>query len=135
MSKLIFVNLPVKNLVKTKEFFARLGFKYNPQFTDENAACMVISQEIFVMLLAENSFESFTKKPITDTRKSSEVIVALSAGSRQEVDEFADRALAAGGTSVSEAQDMGFMYSRNFRDPDGHMWEILYMDPSHIDPF
>jgi uncharacterized protein len=129
----IFVNLPVKDLEKTMEFYSKVGFEFNPQFTNESAACMVIGQNIFAMLLVEEYFKSFTKKEIPDTGKSSQAIVALSVESRQEVDEITDKALAAGATPTNEPQDHGFMYSRSFTDLDGHLWELVFMEASHVE--
>ncbi|MFE5317997.1 VOC family protein [Paenibacillus sp. NPDC056579] len=130
----IFVNLPVKDLQQSMDFFKKAGFEFNPHFTDENAACLVISDSIFAMLLVEPFFSSFTKKEITDTAKSAEVIVGLSASSRAQVDEIVNKAVAAGGSSNSEPMDQGFMYSRSFQDVDGHIWEVIYMDMSAVDP-
>ncbi|MBM7620724.1 putative lactoylglutathione lyase [Bacillus tianshenii] len=123
----IFVNLPVKNLDETIEFFSKIGFEFNPQFTDENATCMVISENIFAMLLVEDYFRSFTKKDISDTAKSSEVIIALTANSREEVDEIVNRAFEAGGKPSNDPQDHGFMYGWGFEDINGHLWEVFYM--------
>jgi predicted lactoylglutathione lyase len=124
----IFVNLPVKNLDETTEFFSKIGFEFNPQFTDENATCMVISDSIFAMLLVEDYFKSFTKKDISDTSKSSEVIIALTANSREEVDEIVNRAFDAGGKPSNDPQDHGFMYGWGFEDINGHLWEVFYME-------
>ncbi len=124
----IFVNLPVKNLNKSKEFFSRLGYSFNPKFTDEKAACLVISDTIYAMLLTEPFFRTFTKKEIADASKSIECILTISADSREQVDELADAALAAGGTISRDPADEGWMYTRSFEDPDGHAWEIFYMD-------
>jgi uncharacterized protein len=132
MAKMIFVNLPVKDLERSKEFFTALGYTFNPQFTDENAACLVISDAIFAMLLTEPYFKGFTKKELPDTSKSAEVIVALSADSREEVDTLVDKAMAAGGQPSIATQDLGFMYSRSFQDPDGHAWEVVWMDPAAV---
>lgn len=129
-NRMIFVNLPVRNLNDTMDFFTKLGFKFNPQFTDQNAACMVVSEDAFVMLLAEEFFKTFTKKGISDATKSTEVIVALSANSREEVDEMVNKALAAGGKASNEPSDYGWMYQWSFQDLDGHLWEVGYMDPS-----
>lgn len=128
MATQIFVNLPVKDLPRAVEFFTKLGFTFNPQFTDENATCMIVGKEIFVMLLVEKFFKTFTGKEVADAAKSTEVIVALSAASRQEVDGMLDRARAAGGKESRPPQDYGWMYGRGFEDVDGHLWEILYMD-------
>jgi len=124
----IFVNLPVKNLAASMEFFEKLGFTFNPQFTDENAACMVISEDIFAMLLMEEFFRTFTQKEIADATKTAEAILALSVESREQVDLMMESALTAGASEPREAQDHGFMYGRSFEDPDGHLWEIFYMD-------
>lgn len=131
----IFVNLPVKDLNKTKEFFSKVGFEFNPQFTNEQAACMVISDNIFAMLLVEEFFHSFiqpTKKAIADASQTTEVLVALSADSRDEVNELVNRALEAGAKPYSDPVDHGFMYSWSFQDPDGHLWEVVFMEPSTI---
>ncbi len=124
----IFVNLPVKDLNKSIEFFTKLGFTFNPQFTDENATCMVIGENIFAMLLTEPFFKTFTKKDICDTAKSTEAILAIDAASRKEVDEMVSNAVNAGGLEPKETQDHGWMYGRSFQDIDGHLWEVLYMD-------
>jgi len=132
MATQIYVNLPVKNLNKAIEFFTKLGFTFNPQFTDETATCMIVSEDIFVMLLTEAKFKTFTPKAICDATKSTEVLVALSAESREKVDEMVRKAVAAGGTTYSESKDYGFMYQHGFQDIDGHIWELLYMEPSAI---
>lgn len=130
-TKQIFVNLPVKNLDKTKAFFAALGYTFNEQFTDANAACMVVQKDsIHVMLLVEEFFKTFTTKSITDTAKSTEVLLCLSCESRAEVDELVAKAKAAGGTTPTEPKDYGFMYGHGFQDIDGHLWELVYMDPN-----
>lgn len=128
----IFVNLPVKNLNKSMEFFAQLGFAFNPQFSDENAACMIIGEDIYAMLLLERFFKSFINKEIADATQSAEVILALSADSREKVDEMVSKALAVGGKPFNEPSDHGWMYSRSFQDPDDHLWEIVWMDPSAV---
>ena len=130
--KQIFVNLPVKDLNKTVEFFTKLGFRFNPQFTDDNATCMIVSDNIFVMLLVEKFFKTFTKKEICDAKKSTEVLIALSAESREKVDEMINKAIDAGGIESREPQDYGWMYGRSFEDIDGHLWEIIYMDESAL---
>lgn len=132
MATQIFVNLPVKDLNKSVEFFTQLGYKFNPQFTDENATCMIISEDIYVMLLVEKFFKTFTKKEICDTKKSVEAILALSVDSKERVDEMVNKAIAAGGTTPNPKQDEGFMYSWGYQDLDGHLWEVLYMDQSQI---
>ncbi len=116
MATKIFVNLPVKDLNKTIEFFTKLGFKFNPQFTDENATCMIVGEDIFVMLLVEKFFKTFTKKEICDTSKKTEVIVALSVEGREKVDQMINRAIEAGGRESREPQDHGWMYGRSFED-------------------
>lgn len=126
----IFVNLPVRDLEQSKVFFAALGFTFNPQFTDEKAACMVLGENLFSMLLSEPFFQSFTKLPVADARKTTEVLIALSVGSRSLVDELLGKALAAGAAEARDAQDHGFMYGRAFHDLDGHIWEIFWMDAS-----
>jgi uncharacterized protein len=130
MATQIFVNLPVKDLNKSVEFFTKLGFKFNPQFTDENATCMIVGENIFVMLLVENFFKTFTPKEICDATKSTEVLVCLSSESRTDVDAMVAKAIAAGGTTYKEPQDHGFMYGHGFQDLDGHIWEIAFMEPS-----
>ena len=126
----IFVNLPVKDLNKTVEFFTKLGFTFNPQFTDENATCMIVGKDIFVMLLVEKFFKTFTKKEISDTTKNTEAIVALSAQSREEVDQMMEKVVNAGGKEARDPQDYGWMYARSFEDINGHLWDIFYMDES-----
>ena len=128
MTTKIFVNLPVKDLNKTVEFFTKLGFTFNPQFTDENATCMIIGDNMYVMLLVEKFFKTFTKKEICDSTKDAEVIVALSAESREKVDHMINRVIEAGGRESREPQDHGWMYGRSFQDIDGHLWEIIHMD-------
>ena len=129
----IFVNLPVSDLEKSKAFYTQLGFAINEQFTDENASCVVISDTIYVMLLTHEFFRRFTPKSIVDAQGATEAINAISAESRTGVDDLADRALAAGGAQTNPPQDEGFMYSRSFSDLDGHLWEVMYMDPSTIE--
>lgn len=126
----IFVNLPVKNLDQSIEFFTHLGYTFNPQFTDETATCMIISEDIFVMLLTEAKFKLFTPKAICDASKSTEVLICLSCDSRAEVDELVRKAVAAGGTTYNDPQDHGFMYGHGYQDLDGHIWELVYMVPS-----
>ena len=132
MTTKIFVNLPAKDLNKIIEFFTKLGFKFNPQFTDENATCMIVGEDIFVMLLVEKFFKTFTKKEICDTSKNTEVIVALSVEGREKVDQMINRAIEAGGRESREPQDHGWMYGRSFEDINGHIWEIIYMDESAL---
>ena len=128
----IFVNLPVKDLKKSMSFYEAIGFKNNPQFTDNTAACMVVSEDIFVMILTHEKFRSFTPKQIADATKSSEVLNALSYASRDEVSDVVARAVAAGGMKYAEPKDYGFMYQHGFQDPDGHIWEVMWMDPAAI---
>ena len=132
MASKIFVNLPVKDLSQSIEFFTKLGFRFNQQFTDETATCMIVSDDIFVMLLTEERLKTFTPKEICDAKKYTEVLVALSVESRADVGEMVRKAVAAGGTTYNEPQDHGFMYAHGFQDLDGHIWEIFYMDPSAI---
>ena len=132
MARKIFVNLPVNDLPKSMEFFKKLGFTFNPQFTDVTAACMVVSEDIYVMLLTQNKFKSFTPKPVCDATKGTEVLVCLSAASRDEVNDLVRKAVSAGGTTYKEPQDYGFMYGHGFQDLDGHIWELAYMEPSAI---
>jgi predicted lactoylglutathione lyase len=132
MSRKIFVNLPVKNLHKSMAFFKALGFPNNPQFTDDTAACIVISDDIFAMLLTEAKFKEFTPKGIADAKKSTEVLTALSADSRDEVNRLVDTALQAGATEARPPMDHGFMFGRSFNDLDGHIWEIFWMDPAQV---
>lgn len=132
MATNIFVNLPVRNLDKSKAFFIQLGFVFNPQFTGETAACMIVADNIYVMLLTEEKFKTFTPKEICDATRSTEVLVCLSSESRETVDEMVRKAVAAGGTTYNEPQDHGFMYGHGFQDLDGHIWEIMFMEPSAI---
>jgi uncharacterized protein len=128
----IFVNLPVKDLPRSKEFFAKLGFTFNAQFTDDTGACMVVSEHAYVMLLTYAKFKAFAPNAIADANKSTEVLVALSCENRGRVDELVAKAVAAGGRNYNNPQDYGFMYGHGFQDLDGHVWEVFYMDPSHI---
>lgn len=132
MATKIFVNLPVKDLKKSIEFFTKLGYTFNQQFTDETATCMIISEDIYAMLLTHEKFQSFTKKQIADTTKTTEVLTCLSADSKEQVNELVDKAVKAGGTETKEPQDHGFMFYRSFDDLDGHTWEIMWMDPTAI---
>ncbi|WEO95002.1 VOC family protein [Streptomyces sp. FXJ1.172] len=130
--QMIFVNLPVDDLDASKKFFTELGYTINPQFSDEKAASVVISDTIVAMLLTKPFYATFTKKEIADATKTSEVLVCLSAESRSKVDELVDRAIAAGGTETGPTQDHGFMYGRAFDDLDGHTWEVMWMDPAAV---
>lgn len=132
MSQQIFVNLPIKDLNKSVEFFTKLGYTFNAQFTNENATCMVISENIFAMLLVEPYFKSFTGREICDMTKCNEVLLALSVESKDKVNEMLDKVIAAGGKEFTEAKDHGFMYTRNFQDLDGHVWEIFWMDAAAV---
>jgi uncharacterized protein len=131
MSKKIFVNLPTKDLEKAKSFYTALGYSMNPDFTDEDVACVVISDEIQVMVLVEPLFSRFTRRDIADATKVTETILALSVDSREEVDDLVDKALAAGGSPVDQPETHD-MYSRTFCDPDGHMWEVVWFDPAGL---
>jgi predicted lactoylglutathione lyase len=128
----IFINLPVRHLKKSVEFFGALGFSFNRQFTDDTATCMIVSDNIFVMLLTEKKFRGFTPKEICDATRNTEVLLALSMESRAKVDEMVRMAVVAGGTTYNEPQDHGFMYQHGFQDPDGHIWEIFWMDPATV---
>ncbi|PUA27235.1 MAG: glyoxalase/bleomycin resistance/extradiol dioxygenase family protein [Cellvibrio sp. 79] len=133
MATQVFVNFPVKDLDKSKAFFSQLGYTFNSQFTDEKAACMVISDTIYSMLVTEAMFKTFTPKTIADGHTTKEVIVCLSCESRAKVDETIQKAVAAGGTAwPTEPLDHGFMYYHGFQDLDGHHWEIMFMEPSHV---
>jgi predicted lactoylglutathione lyase len=129
MATQIFVNLPVKDLQRSIAFFTALGYTFNLDFTNENATCMVVGDNIFVMLLVEEFFKTFIRKEICDARKSTEVLLALPCDNRARVDEQIAKAVAAGATMAREPQDLGFMYSQAFEDPDGHIWELFYMEP------
>lgn len=134
MATQIYVNLPVKNLERSRAFFTSLGYGFDPQFSNESGACMVIDENIYAMLLVESFFQTFTRKPVADATRSTEVLVCLSCDSRAQVDELVAKARAAGGTVPNEAQDHGFMYGHGFEDPDGHVWELMYMDPNAAAP-
>ncbi|MGW8375044.1 VOC family protein [Streptomyces sp. ODS28] len=130
MSTKIFVNLPVKDLDRSKKFFGALGYSANEEFSDENALCLVITEDIYAMLLVEPFFQQFTKKGIADSGTTTEAIVALGVDSREDVDRIADAALASGGAASNDPMEEGAMYARSFQDPDGHLWEVVYMDMS-----
>jgi predicted lactoylglutathione lyase len=132
MSTKIFVNLPVRDLKKSMAFFQALGFRFNPQFTDDTAACMVISDDIYSMLLTHAKFKEFTPKTICDSTQSTEVLIALSRESRHDVSDLVNKAVAAGGTTYAESKDYGFMFQHGFQDLDGHIWELIYMEPSAV---
>ena len=134
MHKQIFVNLPVRDLAASRAFFARLGFEFNAQFSNDDAACMVIGENIYAMLLVERFFKGFTNKPVANAFEATEVLTCLSCDSRAEVDALVEKALAAGGRAPNPRQDHGFMYSHGFEDLDGHVWELVYMDPNAAPP-
>jgi predicted lactoylglutathione lyase len=125
----IFVNLPVKDLPASRKFFDALGYSFNPDFSNDKGACMVVSENIYVMLLTEPFFATFTRKTVADAKQSTEVLICLSAASRAAVDALVEKAWKAGGTVTSEPQDHGFMYGHGFADLDGHQWEVMYMEP------
>ena len=124
----IFVNLPVRNLDKSMAFFKAVGFSFNPQFTDKTGACMVMSEDIYAMLLTHDKVKEFSKKQIADAHKTTEVLTALAVENKTKVHELADKALKAGGKEAYPPKDYGFMFARSFEDPDGHIWEIMWMD-------
>ncbi len=130
MSRKLFVNLAVADLDRSIDFFTKLGFSFDPNFTDESATCMLVGEDAYFMLLVESRFKDFTKQALADPKTQTEAILALTAESREEVDQFADKALESGGAPANEPLDHGFMYTRSFHDPDGHHWEIFWMDPS-----
>jgi hypothetical protein len=132
MNRSIFINLPVRDLDKSKLFMSKLGFEFNPKFTDAKAACMVVNSGAYVMLLTEPFFQGFTTKQQCDTQTSTETLVCYSVGSRAEVDTAMERAIAGGGREAMPAQDHGFMYGRSFYDLDGHHWEVMWMDPAAV---
>jgi predicted lactoylglutathione lyase len=132
MSTKVFVNLPVKDLKKSTTFFGALGFTFNPQFTNDDATCMVISEHNYAMLLTEAYFKTFATKPLVDAHAGTEVLIALGVDSRSTVDDMVDKAVKAGGKEPRPAQDHGFMFGRAFEDPDGHVWEIVWMNPAAV---
>jgi predicted lactoylglutathione lyase len=132
MATKIFVNLPVRDLAASQKFFAALGYTFNPQFSDETGACMVISEDIYTMLLTHAKFKEFTPRSICDATQSTEVLVCLSCENRAQVDELVGKAVAAGGSTYAEPKDYGFMYQHSYQDLDGHLWELVYMDPSAV---
>jgi predicted lactoylglutathione lyase len=134
MATKIFINLPVKDLNKSVEFFTKLDFKFNPQFTNEEATSMIVGEDIFIMLLVEKFFKTFTPKTISDAQKTTEVIISFSTESHAKVDEMIEKVLKAGGKISGETQDIDFMYSRGFEDLDGHLWECAYVDLSAMPP-
>ncbi|HEV8285083.1 MAG TPA: VOC family protein [Chitinophagaceae bacterium] len=132
MATKIFVNLPVKDLNKSKEFFTKLGFSFNPHFTNDQGACLIIGENLFAMLLTEPFFKTFTKKEIADAKKTTEALIAIDAESREKVDEMVKKAAEAGGSIYRKPEDHGWMYGHSFADLDGHQWEILYMDEKAV---
>jgi uncharacterized protein len=133
-SRKTFINLPVRDLKRSIEFFTKLGFTFNPQFTDDRTTCMILSEEAFVMLLVHDRFKEFTKKPISDASTATEVLIALSTDSRDAVDAMVKTAVESGGSHAFDKADHGFMYGWSFYDPDGHHWEVFYMDPNAVPP-
>jgi predicted lactoylglutathione lyase len=131
-SRKLFVNLPVQDLKRSVDFFTKLGFVFNAQFTDETATCMVLSDDAYVMLLVRSRFEGFARRPVSDATKQTEALFAFQVASRAEVDDVVSRALAAGGAKVSDPQDHGFMYLQSFYDLDGHHWEVFWMDEKQM---
>jgi predicted lactoylglutathione lyase len=132
MMRKLFVNVPVKDLQKSVEFFTQLGFTFNPQFTDNNGTCMIIGEDAYVMLLTEDFFKRFTKKELVDAKTNTEVIIAISANSKDEVDQIVHAALAHGGKTSNDATDQEFMYTWSFQDIDDHLWEVIYMNPDAL---
>lgn len=125
----LFVNLAVRDLQRSVDFFTKLGFAFDSRFTDETATCMLVGEDAYVMLLVESRFADFTRKGLSDATKGTEAILAFSVESREQVDQLAETALASGGSPANEPMDLGFMYQRSFDDPDGHLWEVFWMDP------
>lgn len=134
MATKIFVNMSVKDLPKSIAFFTAMGYTFNPQFTDDTATCMIISDDIYAMLLTEARFKDFAPKAVCDAHQSTEMLIALSCDTRGQVDVLVSKAIEAGATTFKDPQDHGFMYLRSFQDLDGHIWEIFFMDPAHVMP-
>jgi predicted lactoylglutathione lyase len=132
MATKIFINLPVEDLDKSVSFFSNLGYIFNPQFTDEKAACMIISDSIFAMLMIKDYFKTYTKKQVSDAKTFTEVLIALDANSKEEVQQIVAKASALGASIYSEPQDHGWMYQHSFADLDGHQWEFMYMDINQL---
>ncbi|MFJ9903869.1 VOC family protein [Streptomyces sp. NPDC101152] len=130
--QMIFVNLATDDVDASKKFFTELGFAINPQFSGEDSTCVMISDTIVVMLLSKRHYANFTKKEIADSTRTSEVLLCLSAESREKVDELVEKAVAAGGRANDDVQDQGYMYGRSFDDLDGHSWEVMWMDPAAV---
>jgi len=131
-SRKLFVNVPVTDLQRSITFFEALGFTFNPQFTDATASCMLVGEDAYFMLLTEPRFQGFSKRPLGNRAEETHALFAISAGSRAEVDQLVNDAIAAGGSHAGEKQDHGFMYGWSFRDPDGHTWEPFWMDPATV---
>ena len=131
--RMLFPNLAVQDLDRAVAFFTELGFTFDPRFTDETATAMIVNEQATVMLLVRERFQDFTTKELVDSTRQTEAILALSAESREDVDELADKALAAGGSPANEPMEMGFMYGRSFNDPDGHLWGVFWMDPASLE--
>jgi predicted lactoylglutathione lyase len=131
----IFINLPVKDIVRSVTFFSQIGYHFNPKFSDQIAKCLIIADNIFVMLIEESFFKTFTEKEIADTSKTTEAIFSITATSREKVDEFMNNIIAAGGNEVMSPVDSSSMYSRSFQDPDGHQWEVFHMSPEHVQSY
>lgn len=134
METQVFINLPVKDLHKSIEFYKKLGFSFKPEFSDNNGACIVVSDTIFLMLLTEAFFKTFTKKEVCDSSKAIETMITISAKSRVEVDEMVEKAIAAGARTPNPSQDHGWMYGRGFEDIDGHHWDMVYMNMDALQP-
>jgi uncharacterized protein len=134
MAQMIFLNLPVADLARSRGFFTELGWRFNEDFTDDGATMLVISEEIHAMLLTHERFAAFTPKEIVDAHRATECLIGLSADSRAEVDRLVDAALGAGATALRKPDDHGFMYGRSFSDLDGHVWEVIWMDPEATSP-
>jgi hypothetical protein len=132
-SRLIFINVPVKDLAASKAFFGALGFEFDEKFTGDSCACMVVSEQAYVMLLVEPRFADFTTKRVADAHECTEAILCVSAESREAVDAFADAALGVGGSAAGDPMDHGFMYGRSFNDLDGHLWEVMWMSPEAVE--
>lgn len=128
----LFVNIAVRDLKRSIDFFTALGFEFNQQFTDDKAACMIVSDDAYFMLLTEPFLRGFTRRPLADTTRETEALFALSCDSRAEVDQLVRKAIDAGGLHAMDPQDHGFMYAWSFYDLDGHHWEVLWMDPNHV---
>lgn len=132
MGRKMFLNIPVKDLDRSIDFYSKLGFSFDQQFTNEDATSIILGDDILVMLLREDFFKKFTNKPVANAKESTEVLICISAQSRDEVDEIVELAIAAGGFSPVPTQDHGWMYGRSFEDPDGHIWEVSYLDMNNL---